>query len=132
MLTSNGRIKLLLAVLALVFFSGMLVISALTIRTPAVKKAEIMEPESASEPAPKNAHKNFAEKQGGRGRHGAQHSVKVQPTPTPAASSLSTDNEDSDISMISVIGTIVSTIGTILSVLIAWLTYRQGQRTQKA
>jgi hypothetical protein len=33
--------------------------------------------------------------------------------------------------MISVIGTIVSTIGTILSVLIAWLTYRQGQH-QKA
>lgn len=135
MLTSNGRIKLLLAALALVFFLGMLVISALTIRTPHPQRAALTAPELSSEPAEKNVPRPPGERKFARGPRPVQHPIKTHPsTPSSTQSntgSSGTDSEQSDINTISLIGTIVSTIGTILSVLIAWLTYYQGQHAQK-
>ena len=131
----NRRTKLLFA-LALVVSLVMLAVSASTIRTPRPQSEAAAAPEIAPETTPPNPHKAVGGKKAGRGSHLVQHAAKPQPTPTPATQSStgssSTDSDQGDINLISLIGTIVGIVGTILSVLIAWLTYQQGRRTQRA
>ena len=132
MFGSNSRIKLLLALVALVLFLGMFAVSALTIRTTQPPQ-NTAAPEIASERS-RSAHKNFAVRKGGHGPRAIPHSGSSQAEPETSSTSTGsagTGDAESDINMISVIGTIVSTLGTILSVWIAWLTYKQGKLTPK-
>jgi hypothetical protein len=139
MFGSNSRIKLLLALVALVLFLGMLAVSALTLRTPAPKNTTAVEfSREPSKYAPKNV---VVEKKIGRGARGVPHTANNQttPAPTPAASaspastgSSGGGDEATVLNTISLVGAIVSTLGTILSVWIAWLTYKQGKLSSKA
>jgi hypothetical protein len=123
MLASNARIKLLLALLAVVFFSGILVISVITIQTPRQQSAAAYEPEAA----PPRGEKKFEAPRGARPVH--HPTTRTQPGGGPSTTGSSAGNsEQSELNTVSVIGTIVSSIGTILSVLITWLTYRQGKK----
>jgi len=124
----NRRTKLLFA-LALVVSLVMLAVSAPTIRTPRPQSSTTPAPEIAPEPTPQNHHKAPGGKKAGRGPHLVEHAVKAQPTPTPSIQP--TDSDQGDINLLSLVGTVVGIFGTILSVLIAWLTYKQG-RTQRA